>query len=224
MASANPNQPFGQEPGVPPPGQPTQQFGVPPAKKPRKKLPIILAGVGVLALLCCGGVAINAMGDDDEEPAATQTNAAEPATKAGENAKPAEKSQAGLNDPVRDGKFEFTVSKIDCGKTKVGGAYMNEQAQGMFCLINLTVKNIGKEAQLFSGSEQKTYDASGTEYSNDTGAEIVANEKTATFLQEINPGNQVKGVLVYDVPKGTKLTEMELHDSSFSDGVRVKLA
>ena len=31
------------------------------------------------------------------------------------------------------------------------------------------------------------------------------------------------GKLVFDVPKSTKLTRMELHDSIFSDGVEVAL-
>ncbi|RSM44161.1 hypothetical protein DMB66_52525 [Actinoplanes sp. ATCC 53533] len=39
----------------------------------------------------------------------------------------------------------------------------------------------------------------------------------------MNPGNTVKGKLVFDVPEGTKLTSLELHDSLFSDGVQVNL-
>lgn len=130
----------------------------------------------------------------------------------------------GVGDPVRDGKFEFTVTKLDCSKSKVGSEFLNETAQGKFCIISVTVKNIGKEAQIFDGSSQKAYDAGGTEFSNDTSAEIYANEGSPTFLQEINPGNQVKGKLIFDVPKSTKLTSIELHDSMFSGGVKVSLS
>ncbi len=86
------------------------------------------------------------------------------------------------------------------------------------------MKNIGKEAQLYDGSAQKVYDAKGTQFSNSSAAEMYANEGTPTFLKEINPGNQVKGRLVFDVPKKTKLTTIELHDSPFSGGVKVKLS
>ncbi|GAA3347621.1 hypothetical protein GCM10020358_63050 [Amorphoplanes nipponensis] len=88
-----------------------------------------------------------------------------------------------MGDAVRDGKFEFTVTKLDCSKSKVGSEYLNDKAQGKFCIISVTVKNIGKEAQTFDGSSQKAYDAEGIEFSNDTGAEIYANEGSPTFLR-----------------------------------------
>jgi hypothetical protein len=44
------------------------------------------------------------------------------------------------------------------------------------------------------------------------------------FLEDINPGNEVKGKLIFDVPKPTKLTAIELHDSMFSGGVKVALS
>lgn len=43
------------------------------------------------------------------------------------------------------------------------------------------------------------------------------------FLEEINPGNTVKGTLVFDMPKGTEPASIELHDSPFSDGITVQL-
>ncbi|MFI7598997.1 DUF4352 domain-containing protein [Actinoplanes sp. NPDC049681] len=243
----DPNQP--QHPpvppgyGPPPPGFPTgpgqAPYGPPPAKKSKKKL--IFGIVGGVLVLCCGGGVIAAIaGGDDDKPDASATTASakrQATTKPG--AKTAPKAPAGkvttepvatrdsgpgLGDPVRDGKFEFTVTKLDCSKTKVGSEFLNEKAQGKFCIISVTVKNIGKEAQTFDGSSQKAYDAEGTEFSNDTGAEIYANEGSPTFLQEINPGNQVKGKLIFDVPKSTTLTALELHDSVFSGGVKVSLS
>ncbi|MFB9547363.1 DUF4352 domain-containing protein, partial [Micromonospora sagamiensis] len=95
--------------------------------------------------------------------------------------------------------------------------------QGQFCLITVNVKNIGKEAQMFDGSSQKAYAADGTEYSADSGAAMYANKNAETFLNDINPGNQVTGVVVFDIPKNVKLTKLELHDSPFSGGVDVTL-
>lgn len=157
-------------------------------------------------------------------PKATTTKAT--ATKAAPAKKTAapEKATPGIGDKVRDGKFEFVVTKIDCSKSKVGSEYLNKKAQGKFCLINVTVKNIGKEAQLFHGSSQKAMDAKGTEFSNDGAAELYANDDNATFLNEINPGNSAKGRLIFDVPKSVKLSTLELHDSPFSGGVEVSLS
>jgi len=72
-----------------------------------------------------------------------------------ENAAGQNAVETGLNQPARDGKFEFTVSKVDCGATRVGSDLLDEKAQGVFCLVDVTVKNIGDEAQLFDGSSQK---------------------------------------------------------------------
>ena len=138
------------------------------------------------------------------------------------NDKPAEKV-AKIGVPARDGKFEFTVQKVKCGVTKVGTSMVGDTAQGQFCLVTVKVKNIGKEAQLLDDSSQKGYAANGTEYSTDSEAGLYANPEQSTFFNEINPGNQVTGVLVFDIPKNVKLTKLGLHDSAFSGGVTVQI-
>ncbi|MGN9785415.1 DUF4352 domain-containing protein [Nonomuraea sp. ZG12] len=84
------------------------------------------------------------------------------------------------------------------------------------------MKNIGNESETFSGGNQKLYDTKGREYEADTGAAIFVDDSNS-FLEKINPGNSVKGLLLYDVPKRVKLDVLELHDSMFSGGVQVKL-
>jgi hypothetical protein len=91
--------------------------------------------------------------------------------------------------------------------SKVGNEYLNKKAQGKFCQISLTVKNIGDEAQTFDGSSQKAIDANGAEFSNDGTAEMYANQDNSTFLNEINPGNQTKGKVIFDVPSTTALSQ-----------------
>jgi hypothetical protein len=88
----------------------------------------------------------------------------------------------------------------------------------------MNVKNIGKEPQTFSDSNQKGFAAAGTENSTDSGAALVANEDAAVLFTDINPGNQVTGVIVFDIPKDVKLVKLELHDSAFSGGTTVQLA
>lgn len=131
---------------------------------------------------------------------------------------------AAIGEPARDGKFEFTVKSTKCGVSKVGTNLLGAKAQGQFCLITINIKNIDKEAQMFDASNQKAYDAAGTEYSADGSAAIYANKNGETFLNDINPGNQVTGVVVFDIPKDVTLTKLELHDSMFSGGVTVALS
>lgn len=133
---------------------------------------------------------------------------------------------AKVGQPADDGKFEFTVSSIQCGQTTVGtNQYLQKQAQGQYCLLNLSIKNIGDQAQSLSSSDQYLYDAQNHKYSADDTATIY-NEpsgNSSTWYNSINPGNSVTGTIVFDIPKGVTPTTAELHDSAFSGGVKVTL-
>lgn len=147
------------------------------------------------------------------------------ASKSPSSSSKSEATTAKLNEPARDGKFEFTVSSIKCGVSSVSDSsgYLSKSAQGQYCKLGVTVKNIGNEAQMFDGSNQYLFNASGQKYNYDSEATIYANPSNSTFLNTINPGNSASGTVVFDVPKGVTLKTAELHDSAFSDGVKVNL-
>lgn len=128
----------------------------------------------------------------------------------------------GVGDAARDGKFEFAVSRVDCSRTTVGVEHLRRTAKGKYCVITLTVRDVGA-SQYFLGRAQKAYDAAGVAYGDDEIAGLYANHDTKTFLQKIDPGRQVTGELVFDVPKHARLTTLELHDSLLSRGVKVAL-
>jgi hypothetical protein len=183
----------------------------------------IVGGFALVVVLGCG-----AGGNDGTKAADAASRTTAPSKRAaGKQASPKTEAKKGttpgLNDPARDGKFEFTVTRVKCGATKVGSSLLGEKAQGQYCLITLRVKNIGKEAQSFADSAQKAYDGKKVEYSVDSAAGIYVNTDNQVLFQDINPGNTVTGTLVFDVPKGTKLTSLELHDSIFSGGIQVAL-
>jgi hypothetical protein len=178
----------------------------------RKIMILALLLAGATALGCGAGATDTATGDD-----------AGGSDSASEKAKAKTAKTAKIGEPARDGKFEFTVKSVKCGVSKVGTDLLGDRAQGQFCLITVNVKNIGKEPQTLADSNQKAYAANGTEYSTDTEAAIYANKDQQTLFNEINPGNQVTGVLVFDIPKNVTLTKLELHDSPFSGGVEVAL-
>lgn len=191
-----------------PPQQAPQQ---PPAPKQRSwfaRHKVLTAGFAVVAVI---GIGSALGGTDEAAPGGTQQSSGDAAT------------TAGLGDAVRDGKFEFVVSKVDCGKTRVGGQYLNTTAQGQFCLVSLSIENIGDEPQSLFGDNQKLFDAQGRQFAADTEAAIYLGEASKTLWEEINPGNKVDGVIVFDIPKNTKPSKLELHDSAFSSGVTVGL-
>ncbi|PZG12551.1 DUF4352 domain-containing protein [Micromonospora craterilacus] len=175
----------------------------------RKTMTFALLATALVALGCGAGATDEAGGAGGD---------------AGANGEDKAAKTAKIGDSARDGKFEFTVKSNKCGVKKVGSDLLGAKAQGQFCLVTINVKNIGKEAQMFDGSSQKAYAADGTEYSADGEAAIYANKNAETFLNNINPGNQVTGVVVFDIPKDVKLPKLKLHDSMFSGGVTVALS
>lgn len=133
-----------------------------------------------------------------------------------DDAKPA----AGIGDTVKDGDFAFTVTDVTTAAS-IGGAY-GEDAQGRFVIVHVTAKNNGNKAEMFDASNQTLFDGKGREFST---AEAQMYLESDAFLQDINPGNSVKGKLVFDMPKNAKADRIELHAGVFglSEGTTVSL-
>ncbi|GAA2158585.1 uncharacterized protein DUF4352 [Humibacillus xanthopallidus] len=219
-----------QPPHVPAPPAPSGPAAPEPPRKNWFARHKILTGL--LALVLFGAIA-SAVNGGGSTPAATSSPAAglasaedagtAPSEQPKEETKQEAPSEAKMGQKVRDGQFEFTVTKVKSGVKSVGDEYVNQKAQGQYVLVSITVSNIGDKAQMLADSSQKVRDAKGREFSTDTAAAIYIKDNQV-FINEINPGNSVKGTLVFDMPKGTAPASIELHDSPFSGGVTVKLS
>ncbi|MGY1813253.1 DUF4352 domain-containing protein [Blastococcus sp. SYSU D00820] len=133
-----------------------------------------------------------------------------------------ESSSVGIGQPALDGKFQFVVNGVDCSATSLGDQYVSITAQGTFCIVDLTISNIGNEAQSFFGENATLRNAEGQEFSADTEASFYL-PNSASLYEEINPGNTLNSKVIFDVPVGTTPASLELHDSAFSGGVTVAL-
>ncbi|MEV6961913.1 DUF4352 domain-containing protein [Streptomyces sp. NPDC051207] len=179
----------------------------------------LIALVGLIIVISVASAGGGGNGDQPASPRGDTTTTAP--REEDRQGTPTEAGAAGLGDPVRDGKFQFTVTRIQPGVQQIGGEF-GKDAQGQFILVHVTVSNIGNESQLFDGSAQKLFDTKNREFSADTEAAIYLDE-SKSFLNEINPGNTVEGIVVFDVPKYVMPVKLRLHDSLFSGGVTVAL-
>jgi hypothetical protein len=225
-----PGNQYQQAPWQPPPGGPYQQApGAPyqpqPPRKRHRGLKITLgiAGGVVLLIIVVAALGGGSSGTGTSTNAGTTTNTG---TGTG-NSQAAQGAVPGIGDKVRDGKFEFVVTKVShrksVGDTDFG---LGETAQGTFTVISLRVTNIGSESQTLDDSSQYLFDSTGRKFSADGAADIDlggANGQGSTWLNDINPGNTVHGKIAFDMPAGDKAIKIELHDSVFSDGVTVRL-
>ena len=219
-------QPYAQQPQYYPPQQqqyyPPQQQFYPPQQPPKKKRHWVrnsfLGLTGFIVLIVIISVAAN--GGNKGNPAAG--GGAAPA-----NAAPVAPKVAKIGTPVRDGKFQFTITSVSHAKS-VGDTAdgFGDTAQGKYTILHVTVTNIGGQPQTLDDSSQYVYDASGRKYDASTSADMdltSASGSDSVFFNDINPGNTVRGELAFDMPAGHKAVKAELHDSAFSGGVTVNL-
>lgn len=177
----------------------------------------ILTAILVLFVL---GTIGSALGGGDSADKNTSANESTETNKS-KKEKAVEKT-AKIGETVKDKKAEFTVTAFDCGTKRIGDEYFGEDAQGVYCIMDLSIKNTGDSSFTFNSSDQKVYNAAGQEYSNDTSAEITIKDND-TWLNEINPGNTSKGKIVFDVPEGSDITKAKLSGGIFSSGTTIDL-
>jgi hypothetical protein len=143
LVSYDPQQAYSQRPPVVS-GPPAQPYSGPPAgyyppyppPVKRKKWPWILGGIALVMILGCVGVF--ALIGAGAKSAVESIDANEQ----GKNAVPGQ-----MNKGATDGRFQFTVTGMECGASSVGPDGFGQKAQGEFCLVSVTIKNIGKDAE-----------------------------------------------------------------------------
>lgn len=122
-------------------------------------------------------------------------------------------STPGIGQEVIDGSFAFIVTKVDTSPT-----FDHTHAQGVYLVVSIAVRNVGKEPQFFVSGAQKLKDSTGRTYS----ARFMDPPRIGDIGDSIDPGLQVNVQLAFDVPDA-KPTEIVLHDSSSSPGAVVHL-
>lgn len=125
---------------------------------------------------------------------------------------------------VRDGTFAFTVTSVESPrKTITNRAGGVQTAQGMFVIIRLNVTNIGYDPRSLTATDQFLISDKGQRFATSATISSLAGAETI-FLKRVNPGHTVNGApMLFDVPPGTTIASIELHDSMSSTGVKVRL-
>jgi hypothetical protein len=202
---------FGQPGYAPPPAPPKKPFF-------KKTWFIVLAALVLITIVYSvaggGGNKANSTSADAAGGASAPEQAADEAAEA-----PAEFQ---IGQQAADGKFNFVVNGVDCSVTELGDQYFGTTAQGQFCIVDLTISNIGNEPQSFFGENATLFNEQGQKFSADTEAAIYL-ENSDSLYEEINPGNSLNSKVVFDVPAGMVPSAVELHDSMLSGGVTVAL-
>ncbi|WP_205876349.1 DUF4352 domain-containing protein [Mycobacterium camsae] len=196
----------GQHPGYYPP--PTGYYQQPPRK--RKVWPWILLGIVVLFFGGCFAV-VGVVGSSIDS-ASKNNGSSGNSTASGQGA-----TAPGIGQEVRDGKFAFTVTDVQRGQS-AGTA----TARGEFIIVTMTVKNTGSEPQSYFTENQTLFDSAGRKYAADSTAGLSMNRDSMVI--NLNPGFDLAVQVPFDVPVGTQPAAIEVHDSAFSGGSKIRLS
>jgi Domain of unknown function (DUF4352) len=131
---------------------------------------------------------------------------------------------ATMGQSVRDGEFSFIVTSVlPPSKFLTDRAGTTQTAQGEFVIVRLSVTNIGHEPRTVTATDQFLISDQGQRFATSAAiSSLQGSEKI--LLEKVNPGNTVYDVpMLFDVVPGTRIAEIELHDSIGSAGVKVKL-
>ncbi|MEV0984482.1 DUF4352 domain-containing protein [Brevibacterium sp. NPDC049920] len=218
---------YGMPPGAPHPA--------PPKRKSIFKRWWFWVGVVVLLVIvgsCAGGggeqqasdAGQDAAGEQDVEqraPAEEEGGGEDAAEDAAAAEAPEEKS-AGIGEPVASGDFEVTVSDVESGVSSVGDDMFGAEAQGQFVVVSMEVTNVGDSPVMFFSSDVELTDAEGRTYAADEGSAMYL-EDSNSFLEEINPGNTVDGIVLFDVPEGVEPDTLVFRGGLFDEPIEIAI-
>lgn len=188
-----------------------EKAGRPWYKKKRFIIPLLLLALILLATQL-------GKGGSDDAPKAPSSGGS---SSAAASEKPA--AMAGLGQSVKEGDIEFAINSWKCGTKQVGDAAFGEKAQGEFCIADVVYKNVGNESKMFNAESALTARKGEVKYKPNSMASIHLNSGNQTFLENVNPGNTVKGKVAFDVPVGTKIDTVYVVDGFTGDGTPIKV-
>jgi hypothetical protein len=119
--------------------------------------------------------------------------------------------------PVLDGNFLFVVSDISTPANGLSAP----RPRGQWIIATLKVRNVDDEPQGFLACNQKLIDSAGHTYAADTVAAVALNDDSMQI--DMKPGENKTLNVPFDVPARTQPAAIELHDSVFSGGARVRV-
>jgi hypothetical protein len=134
-------------------------------------------------------------------------------------APPTPSSSAGA--AMRDGSLEFNVRAVLCGQDTVGNGSLYRNAVGDYCIVTVTVRNVGDKPVTLAGVPQRASTTDGRQFPIDWTASVGAVNGPPVVNQPIPPQGQLETVLAFDVAEDATLTSLTLHDAPDSPGVTI---
>lgn len=175
---------------------------------------IVLIVLGIIIGALSGGEE-----EKDKEEAVTTSTEPKETNKDSESTEPKEEKEdkeeattVGIGQPLQVGDVVFTVREIG-EETKLGDEFFSEEPSegAVYKMVYVTVENKGKEKLMMDSNYFKLL-VDDVEYSPFTSTALI---DEMLFLEEINPNIKKEGTLIFEVPAGTKGTQLHVQTGLF---------
>lgn len=146
--------------------------------------------LGIIGFIIVAGILIAFLVGKDDATKVT--------TKDGKQVESTSGSVAKLGDSVQVGDWEYTFTNAKTAKTVkgiMGGSQTPDHDQ--FLVVDVEVKNVGKDKCTLSETNFTLKDKDGLEYS------ASSKNHNDLMLRAVNPKGKVKGTLAFEVPNGS---------------------
>lgn len=182
----------------------------------------ILTGILVFIIFI---VVIGASGGNSSSTNNSGTTDANSGTKNEQVAKKEEKKVTKLGEVTQSGDLAFTATEVNDYKT-LGNSFTKKDAQGIFKVITLKIENKGKETKTIDSSMLKLKDNQGRTFERSIDGQTakgMAEGKVDLFLQQVQPGLNVSGEIVFDIPADAQGLVLEVRGGIFATATDIAL-
>lgn len=179
---------------------------------------LLTAILAIVVLIIIGG-AIGGGGKDDADAKGADSNGA--STSVSDKAADENADEAKVGDAITAGDLSVTVTNVEAGLKRIGDEHLGSDAQGQYVKVSVSVTNNGKEATYFTESDQHLIDDQDRQHSTSGDSIYLGND--SVLFEQINPGNTVEGIMLFDIPADATPKAVEIDTGLLSNPVRVNV-
>ncbi|SDJ08690.1 DUF4352 domain-containing protein [Salimicrobium halophilum] len=158
--------------------------------------------LGIIGIIILG-IVIAALGGGDDSTSTDNSNSGGSGSSDSGSTSEKEEQTYAIGDTVDVGDMTYTINGKSTAQ-QVGPSTLPEEANGMYVVLDVTVKNNGNEAVTVDGSYFKLKQGE-TTFEADSGASMSANQgedgtiQNSFFMEQLNPSSEMSGKVVFDV-------------------------
>lgn len=125
---------------------------------------------------------------------------------------------------ARDQYFDIRLVSARCGYEVLSHATWL-RPEGQYCIVRLSFRNVTSAPVRLTLTAwfQHAYSNDGTRHPGRMLATMAESQRHNPFLRQVAPGASTRGLLVFDLPVGQRITSLRIKESITSPGVTLRV-